>query len=110
MASSGALRGGRRLTMNYSAAEVARMVGSYESIGQVADTDRQGLKFLILLADLQGALDKLDQRGWEVMLLVGLLGIPQVKVAKLLNTSPRNVSRWYADAVEDVIFYINGGI
>lgn len=85
------------------------MIGNYEQLRQTADTHPRRLVFLVILADLTYALDRLDQRGWEVMLLCGLLGLTQDHAAKLLQTSPRNVSRWLADAYEDVHYYINGG-
>ncbi len=85
------------------------MVVFYPSMQAVSDTTRGGLRFTVWVADLERAMEKLDLAGWKVVLLVGLLGIPQHAVAELLQTSPRSVSRRYADALEDIHWYINGG-
>lgn len=85
------------------------MVQHYPPMQAVADTTRGGLRFLVWVADLEAAMKKLDVRGWEVVLLCGLLGIPQRVVAQLLETSQRNVSKRFTDALEDITWYINGG-
>jgi hypothetical protein len=98
-----------RVGANYSEAEVARMVAYYPELAATADTTRGGLRFLVWVADLEVAMGKLDLFGWKVVLLHGLLGMPQRTVAELLETSQRKVNHTYADAIEDIAFYINGG-
>jgi len=85
------------------------MVPLYAAMQQVADTDRSGLRFVVWVADLEAAMDKLDLLSWQVVLLCGLIGIPQETAAKLLQTSQRSVSRRYTDALEDIHWFINGG-
>lgn len=99
-----------RVGANYTEAEVSRMVVNYTNMQAVSDTTRGGLRFMVWVADLEVAMEKLDLPGWGVVLLHGLLGIPVPTVATLLQTSPRTVNRRYADALEDLTFYINGGI
>jgi len=85
------------------------MVAYYPELAATADTTRGGLRFLVWAADLEAAMEKLDLFGWKVILLHGLLGIPQRIVAELLATSQRSVGRRYTDAIEDITFFINGG-
>lgn len=47
---------------------------------------------------------------WEVVLLHGLLGHPASKVAEWLGTSERTVYRRYENALEQIQWYLNGGL
>lgn len=61
------------------------------------------------VADLDAALEQLPQDWWEVVLLHGLIGVPQAETAKLLRVSQQAVSKRYRRALEEIHYLMNGG-
>lgn len=100
----------RRRT-SYSAGEVRALIEEYPAFRAAADTSprRRRLDFLVMLADLSRAVDGLEWKYWEVVLLHGLLGIPQTETARLLQVSQASVSKRYRQALEELTYMINGG-
>lgn len=86
------------------------MVEEYAALTSKADTSPSGLRTLLQLADLNHALDQLEAKYWEVVLLHGLLALSQEQTATLLQVSHQAVSKRYRRGLEDIVFYINGGI
>lgn len=94
---------------NYSDGEVRALIEEYAALKEKADTSRSGLRFLVMLADLEKALAQLPLKFWEVVLLHGLLGVPQTEVARLLQVSHQAVSKRYRQGLEEASYLINGG-
>jgi len=86
------------------------MVEEYAALTAKADTSPGGMRVLIQLADLNNALAYLPLKYWEVVLLHGLLGLSQEQTAEALHVSHQAVSKRYRRGLEEVVFYINGGI
>lgn len=94
---------------NYGEGEVRALIEEYTALKEKADTSRTGLRFLVMLADLERALEQLPMKYWEVVLLHGLLGVPQMEVAQLLHVSQQAVAKRYRLGLEDAHYLINGG-
>lgn len=86
------------------------MVEEYAALRTKADTNPSGMRTLLQLADLNYALARLPLKYWEVVLLHGLLGLSQEQTAEALHVSQQAVSKRYRTGLEDVTYYINGGI
>lgn len=99
-----------RRRSRYTEGEVKALVEEYDAFREAADTTprRRALDFLVMVADLNKALQRLDLQGWEVILLHGLLGIPQAETARLLQIKQQTVAKRYRLALEDVHYFING--
>jgi DNA-directed RNA polymerase specialized sigma24 family protein len=99
---------GRRA--NYRQEEVRRLVEEYADLKAKADTStmRGALRALISLADLDRALERLPLKYWEVVLLHGLLRIPQEGTAKLLQVTQQAVAKRYRHGLEEIHYLING--
>lgn len=95
---------------SYSEGEVRALIEEYAAFKEKADTSRSGLRFLVMLADLDYALQRIPLKYWEVVLLHGLIGIPQTEVARLLRVSQQAVSKRYRLGLEDAHYLINGGV
>lgn len=100
-----------RRRAKYTEREVRALIEEYDAFRAAADTTPRGrrLDFLVMLADLSRAVDGLQWKFWEVVLLHGLLGIPQGETARLLQVSQQAVSKRYRKALEEVHYLINGG-
>jgi DNA-directed RNA polymerase specialized sigma24 family protein len=86
------------------------LVEEYPALRAQTDTDHRGLRHLVELADLHWALDALPNDLFEVVLLVGLLGMDVRTASVLLHKSKSSVDRRYRDALAEMTFYINGGV
>jgi DNA-directed RNA polymerase specialized sigma24 family protein len=94
----------------YGAKEVRRIVENYQTLQQAKDTTHWGMHALVLLADVDRALEKaITWPQWEVVLLHGLLGYRMTDVAKWLSTSERSAYRRYDTALEQIQWFLNGG-
>lgn len=85
------------------------MIEEYAAFKEKADTSRSGLRFLVMLADLDKAMESLPVKWWSAVLLHGLIGIPQQEVARLLHVSQQAVAKRYRLGLEEVHYMINGG-
>jgi DNA-directed RNA polymerase specialized sigma24 family protein len=94
---------------NYRPEEVRRLIEEYPALKARANTNARGLWSLVMMADLERAMEHLDLRRWEAVLLHGLLGLPQEEVARLLTISQQAVSKRYRQGLEDTTWWINGG-
>lgn len=94
----------------YSEGEVRTLIEDYPAYRAKADTSRQGLRYLVMLADLDKALEQIPLKFWEVVLLHGLLGVTQAEVARLLSISHQAVSKRYRLGLEEVLYLINGEV
>lgn len=94
---------------NYTPVEVRNLIEEYAALSAEADTTRQGLRCLVALADLNKALAKLPLKLWEVVLVHGLLGIPQQEAAEELHMKQQTLGKRYRQGLEDVHWFINGG-
>lgn len=102
----------RRRTPNYDEPEIEALLASYEELRAIGFNSRSGRQIARIatrLADLDKAMARLPLEYWEVVLLHGLVGIPQDDVARLLKTSRKAVAKRYRRGVEDIHYYINGG-
>lgn len=54
-------------------------------------------------------MERLPDHYWEVVLLHGLIGLPQREVAELLGVSQPLVQRRYVAALAEITFHINFG-
>lgn len=95
---------------NYDLETVRGLIENYAEIAERVDTSRRGLRWFVLLADLNTALEQLPDRYWEVVLLHGLIGLPQRETGVLLQVSQQAVAKRYRRAVEETHYYINGGV
>jgi DNA-directed RNA polymerase specialized sigma24 family protein len=93
----------------YGEKEIRAMIETYEVLRAQANTSPRGMRALISIADLDRALARLEKKHWEVVLLHGLIGVPQEGTAQLLHVSQQAVSKRYRKGLEDTLFYINGG-
>ena len=95
--------------MNYSPGQVRALIDEYAALKAKADTSPAGMSALIQLADINLQFAMLPEGLWAVLLLHGLLGFDQRTTAELLRIPQTRVSRRYADALDEVTYYINGG-
>lgn len=86
------------------------MVEEYAALKSRADTSPSGMRALLQLADLDYELARLPMEYWAVVLLHGLLGVSQAQTAELLSISQQSVSKRYRLGLEELTFYINGGV
>ncbi len=86
------------------------MVEEYAALRAKADTSPGGMRALLQLADLDYVLARLPWEYWEVVLLHGMIGLTQEKTAELLHTSQKTVSKRYRLGLEDITYWINGGL
>lgn len=86
------------------------MVEEYAALREKADTNPGGMRALLQLADLDYVLARLPIKYWEVVLLHGMVGLTQEKTAELLHISHQAVSKRYRQGLEEITFYINGGL
>lgn len=85
------------------------MVEEYAALRVKADTSPRGVRTLLQLADLDFVLARLPLKYWEVVLLHGMVGLPQEKTAELLHISQQAVSKRYRQGLEEITYWINGG-
>ena len=94
----------------YTEETLHRMIENYSALKSLEDTKPgRRLDTLIRIADLDRALDRLPMDLWRVMLVHGLIGVPRDEAAKELRLSTRAVSKRFAEAIEEVLYHINGG-
>lgn|SRR3954469_9652640 len=93
---------------NYKADEVKALIENYATLTEKRDTTPRGLHYLAMIADLDQALARLPLKFYEVVLLHGLLGIPQYEVASILHVSQQAVSKRYRQGLEEVVYVVNG--
>ena len=98
-----------RRGVGYTEEEVQALIKEYEAVRESSDTTRRGLRYLVQIADLNKALEQLPLKYWEVVLLHGLLGVPQQETAQLLQVSQQAVGKRYRRGLEEVVYLINGG-
>lgn len=86
------------------------MVEAYAEVKERRDV-RPGipLRLLLAVADLDGVMEQLPYRLWEVVLLHGPLGLTTREVGELLSISAAAVSKRYRQAIEELVFTLNGG-
>lgn len=94
---------------SYREEEVRALIEDYQTFAQKKDVTRRGMRYLIALADLHRALKRLPLKFWEVVLLHGLLDMDQADAAELLQVSQQALSKRYRQAIEELVYTINGG-
>lgn len=92
---------------DYSPDHVRALIREYEAFRSRVDTDRAGLNFLVQLADLDRVLALLPRGYQEVVLLHGLMGLPQRDVAELLSKQQSTISERYERAMVAVHTLLN---
>lgn len=95
---------------SYSPEHVRVLIEEYQALKAKVDTDAYGLNYLVQMADLDRVLERIPWNYWEVVLLHGLLGLPQRQVAELLGRRQSSIAERYANALEEITHQINGGI
>lgn len=94
---------------DYAPEHVRTLIEEYAGLRARVDTTPSGLRPLVQLADLNRALARLSRKYREVVLLHGLLGLPQDEAARRLEVSQQAVSKRYRLALEEVHYLMNGG-
>lgn len=92
----------------YSPGDVKKLIEEHAGLTAKVDTHRAGLRHLVQMADLNRALQRLPLKYWEVVLLHGMLGIPQEATSRILRVSQQAVSKRYRKGLDEIIHYING--
>lgn len=92
---------------SYRPAHVRALIQDYQAFRVRVDTDRTGLNFLVQMADLDRVLALIPRGYLEVVLLHGLLGLPQRTVAEMLNRAQSTVSKRYDDALAEITHQLN---
>lgn len=92
---------------DYSPDHVRALIRDYQSFRARVDTDRAGLNFLVQMADLDRVLALIPRGYREVVLLHGLLGMPQRAVAELLNKGQSTISKRYENALVEIHHQLN---
>jgi len=92
---------------DYSPDHVQALIRDYQSFRARVDTDRAGLNFLVQMADLDRVLALIPRGYMEVVLLHGLMGLPQRTVAGLLNRGQTTISRRYEAALVEIHHQLN---
>ena len=96
---------------NYTEETIHHMIRQYSALKALRDTKPgRRLDTLLRVADLDRALDRLPMDLWRVMLVHGLIGVPQEEAAQELSISQQAVSKRFRRAVEEVHYYMNGGL
>lgn len=92
---------------DYSPDHVRALIQDYPAYRARVDTDRAGLNFLVQIADLDRVLALIPRDYMEVVLLHGLMGLPQRTVAKLLHRGQSTISDRYDDALTEITHQLN---
>jgi DNA-directed RNA polymerase specialized sigma24 family protein len=103
----------RRGIPNYDESEVEALIASYHDLRAGIEYDRSGrrvARVVARLADLDKAVARLPLDYLEVVVMHGLLGIPQENAARLLEIKPHTVGKRFRRAVEEITYLMNGGI
>lgn len=93
----------------YTESEVRTLVEGFATLRAARDTDRQGLRALIAVADLTRAMRYLPLAWAEVVVLHGCIGLTNVVVGELLGVSESAVRKRYRYGLEQLLLYLNGG-
>ena len=93
----------------YTGEEVQALIEEYAALKEKVDTTRPALRFLVMMADLDRALERLPRKYWEVVLLHGLLGLTTAQAAQILQISFQAVAKRYRHALAETHYLINGG-
>lgn len=99
----------KRLAARYTEEETQALTEHYEHLLELEGTRPQGLEWLVRRIDLDEALDRLPDKYWEVVLLVGLIGFTQHEAGRLLHVSQQSVSKRYRHGLEELHYYLEGG-
>lgn len=91
----------------YSPDHVRALVRDYSAFRARVDTDRAGLNFLVQIADLDRVLALIPRSYMEVVLLHGLMGLPQRTVAELLNKGQSTISERFESAMVEITHQLN---
>jgi DNA-directed RNA polymerase specialized sigma24 family protein len=98
-----------RLKANYRLTEVRDWIEEYEERRERKDTVPGGsLYALLVLADIDTALKRLNRKELEAVLLCGMCGIATRTAGVLLGVSAMAVSRRYRSGLETLTTYLNG--
>jgi DNA-directed RNA polymerase specialized sigma24 family protein len=92
---------------DYSPDHVRALIQDYQAFRARVDTDRAGLNFLVQMADLDRVLALIPRGYLEVVLLHGLMGLPQRTVAELLNRGQSTISERYDNALVEITHQLN---
>lgn len=93
---------------NYTAAEVKALVELYAELREKKDT-HHGLRYLVLLADLDRAIYRMPPKEYQAVLLHGLLGHTVRNAETLLGVSRSTLEDRYQAGIEWLTNYLNNG-
>lgn len=99
------MRGGR-----YRETEVRALVEGYAVALEDRDTTDRGLRILVAVADLKLAFRRLALADKEVLLVCGILGLPQREAAEWYEKSHTWVGKQYRVALDNLTYEMNGGL
>lgn len=97
-------RGGR-----YRETEVRALIEQYAVTLEDRDTTERGLRALLAVADLKLAYRRLSLGDKEVLLVCGVLGVPQREAGEWYEKSVGWVNKNYRIALENLTYEMNGG-
>lgn len=85
------------------------MVEWYTVLREVKDTSGRGLRWLVLLADLDRAISYMPPKEYHAVLLHGLLGHVVRDAEMLLGVSKDTLSRRYQAGIDWLTHFLNNG-
>lgn len=97
-------RGGR-----YRETEVRALIEQYAIALEDRDTTERGLRQLVAIADLKLAYRRLSLGDKEILLVCGVLNLPNREAAEWYEKSHTWVGKRYRGALENLIYEMNGG-
>ena len=85
------------------------MVEWYTVLREVKDTSARGLRWLLLLSDLDRAISHMPPKEYHAVLLHGLLGHVVRDAEVLLGCSKDTLARRYQAGIDWITTYLNYG-
>lgn len=99
----------KRRRNNYSYGEIRSIVEEYETLRELKGTERWRLHYLVILADIDKAIGRLNPKEYQAILLCGLLCIADRTAGKLLGVSGETMRKRYLRGLEQLHNDLNGG-
>lgn len=96
--------------MAYSVKEVRGLIENYAALKEAKDTNGPGLRILVVLADLTGAIAKLPPKEYQAVLLHGQLRHTVRDAEQVLEVARQTLHDRYESGISWIVRYLNEGV